>query len=435
MFCNGKNFGNASSVARRPFPTVASRLALPLLAAFPAFFKNTPRRANENANTNGLASSKRSKTTLLPQSTRASLPASPLSCVLPSLPANANSCGKVDPSLCSPSPPTPLTSPTSLLLPVRTPSLQRVPMTNLTTLNDDELLTVVGCFKFDPLTLGRISQVSTQCRTVAALARENVAFGALGLRPKMLSWELKARFGVESVGAMRKFAPNAVYMYQTSDVISKMLVEYGGWDALYKRAVAHAPAVEKLLATTRSKIESLLTRRCQIDDLFTRDYAEQTGQWMARNKSAVASLEEWEKEYSSELNTSWGEGKRLYRYLNRRVITIPQMRLAEAVDQMRRLQADAVTRYTTERANVTRVRCLFVDRLKAANCQTMDDALAWFDYRPSMHVQVAVYSTDGHALESAVLTDDGARAAARHLADVWWPSHVAISAELKAFKP
>ena len=298
-------------------------------------------------------------------------------------------------------------------------------MTNLTTLNDDELLTVVGCFKFDPITLGRISQVSTQCRTVAALARENVAFGALGLRPKMLSWELKARFGVQSVGAMRKFAPNAVYMYQTSDVISKMLVEYGGWDALYKRAVAHAPAVEKLL-----------TRRGQIDDLFTRDYAEQTGQWMARNTSAVASLEEWEKEYSSELNTSWGEGKRLYRYLTAAVLPpSAQMRLAKAVDQMRRLQADAVTRYTTERANVTRVRCLFVDGLKAANCQTMDDALAWFDHRPSLRVQAAVYGTNGQALESAVLTDDGARAAARHLVDVKWPSHVAITAELKASKP
>jgi hypothetical protein len=233
---------------------------------------------------------------------------------------------------------------------------------------------------------------------------------------------------------MRKVAPKAGYTCETPGVVSKMLVEYGGWAALYKRAVAHAPAMEKARATMRSKIESLLTRRVHIDDMISRDYAEQTGQWMARNKSAVASLEEWEREYNSELKAPWGELKPLYRYLNYRAISINQTRCAEAVDQMRKLQIDAVTRYATERANVTRVRWFFVDQLKAANCQTIDEAQAWFDYGPSMHAQAAVYSTigEGGFLGGALLTDDEARAAARHLTDVQWPSHVAITAELSA---
>ena len=310
-----------------------------------------------------------------------------------------------------------------------------MPVVNLTTLNYDELSSVVHYFKFDPLTLGQFSQVSKQCRDAAASARENEVFGALGLRPIMLNWELRARFGVESVDTMRKLAPKAGYTCQTLEVVSKMLVEYGGWAALYKRAIAHTPAIEKARATTRSKIESLLTRRVHIDDMIARDYAEQTGQWMARNKSAVASLEEWEREYNSELKASWGQGKRLYRYLNRRsdsAISINQTRLAEAVDQMRKLQVVAVTHYAYKHANVARVRWFLVDQLKASHCQTINEAQAWFDLRPSLYSQVAVYSTIGvgGSLEGALLTDDEARAAARYLTYVKWPSHVAITAEL-----
>jgi hypothetical protein len=301
---------------------------------------------------------------------------------------------------------------------------------NLTTLNYDELSSVVHYFKFDPLTLGKFSQVSKQCRDAAASARENVVFGALGLRPIMRNWELRARFGVESVDTMRKLAPKAGYTCQTLEVVSKMLVEYGGWDALYKRAIAHAPAIEKARATKRSKIESLLTRRVYIDDMIACDYAKQTGQWMARDKSAVASLEEWEREYNAELKHLIA-GKRLYRYLNQPAISINRTRLAEAVDQMRELQVVAVTRYAYEHANIARVRWFFVDQLKAANCQTMEEAQAWFDHRPSLHSKIAIISSGSSplTLEDALLTDDEARAAARHLTEVDWPSHVALTAE------